>query len=139
MKKALVIFLILEVVFFVHFGLAWFAPHIVKNTLGQVTMMYSLVGVLTVVQLILSVLIARKWPQKAAVGLLGLNTLKLLVSLVLFLVMVVPICGKSVATGLNFCVVYFYFLIFGAVFMTQILFKQPAPVDSKANQSTTKE
>lgn len=139
MKKALVIFLVLEVAFFVHFGFAWFAPHIVKNTLGQVTMMYSLIGALTIAQLLLSVVVARKWPQKAAIGLLGLNTFKLLVSLALFFVMVIPICGKSVATGLNFCIAYFYFLIFGAVFMTQILFKKTTIDVPQTDQSAPKE
>ena len=75
-------------------------------------LMYGILCVLTTIHLFVVRVVVRRHQEQAAMIVMALNMLKMLLSIVLLFVIVVPFTGKGGAVALNFGVAYLFFLIF---------------------------
>lgn len=75
-------------------------------------LIYGILTVLTIAHLIVVRVIVSRHRQQAPMIVMALNMLKMLLSVVLLFVVVVPFTGKDAAVGINFAVAYVFFLIF---------------------------
>ena len=75
-------------------------------------LIYGILCALTVVHLIVVRAVVRRHCEQAPMIVMALNMFKMLLSVVLLFVAVVPFTGKDAAVGINFAVAYVFFLIF---------------------------
>ena len=77
-----------------------------------VLLIYGILFSLTMVHLFVVRTVVRRKRQQAAMIVMALNMLKMLLSVVLLFVVIVPFTGKDAAVGINFAAAYVFFLIF---------------------------
>lgn len=97
---------------FAHLSAALLCPDFVRVELPYVLLIYGILTVLTIAHLIVVRVIVSRHRQQAPMIVMALNMLKMLLSVVLLFVVVVPFTGKDAAVGINFAVAYVFFLIF---------------------------
>lgn len=97
---------------FLHIAAALFIPDFVSIALPHLLLMYGILCGLTVVHLFVVRRVVRRHKQQSAMIVMAMNMLKMLLSIVLLFVVVVPFTGKGGAVAVNFGVAYLFFLIF---------------------------
>ena len=97
---------------FLHIAAALFIPDFVRIALPHLLLMYGILCGLTVVHLFVVSRVVRRHQQQSAMIVMAMNMLKMLLSIVLLFVVVVPFTGKGGAVAVNFGVAYLFFLIF---------------------------
>ena len=97
---------------FVHVLTAYLWPDFVRVELPYLLLIYGILCALTVVHLFVVRAVVRRHREQAPMIVMALNMLKMLLSVVLLFVVVVPFTGKDAAVGINFAVAYVFFLIF---------------------------
>ena len=95
-----------------HIVVALLCPDFVRIALPHLLLMYGILCGLTVVHLLVVGKVVRRRQQQSAMIVMALNMLKMLLSIVLLFVIVVPFTGKGGAVAINFGVAYLFFLIF---------------------------
>lgn len=104
-----------------HFLIAALWPAFVKIQIPHILLIYGILGVLTVLHLFVVRIVAQRHQQQAAMIVMALNMLKMLLSVILLFVVVVPFTGKSGAVGINFAVAYVFYLIFDSQIVILLL------------------
>ena len=97
---------------FLHIAAALFLPDFVRVAFPHLLLMYGILCTLTVIHLFVVRTVVRRHQQQAPMIVMALNMLKMLLSIVLLFVIVVPFTGKGGAVAINFGVAYLFFLIF---------------------------
>ena len=97
---------------FVHVLTAYLWPDFVRVELPYLLLIYGILCALTVIHLIVVRAVVRRHREQAPMIVMALNMFKMLLSVVLLFVAVVPFTGKDAAVGINFAVAYVFFLIF---------------------------
>lgn len=95
-----------------HFLTAVICPGAVKIEVAHLLLIYGILCLLTGAHLFVTKAITRNKRESAPIIVMGLNMLKMILSIVLLFVVVVPLTGKGAAVALNFAVAYMFFLIF---------------------------
>lgn len=104
-----------------HFLIAALWPAFVKIQIPHILLIYGILGVLTVLHLFVVRIVAQRHQQQAAMIVMALNMLKMLLSVILLFVVIVPFTGKSGAVGINFAVAYVFYLIFDSQIVILLL------------------
>ena len=104
-----------------HFGVAWFCPETVKISVAHLLLIYGILCMLTGVHLFVTRTVTHRKRESAPIIIMGLNMLKMLLSIVLLFVIVVPLTGKGAAVALNFAVAYLCFLIFDSMMVIRMM------------------
>lgn len=97
---------------FLHIVTALLWPDFTQVAFPHLLLMYGILCVLTTIHLFVVRAVVRRHQEQAAMIVMALNMLKMLLSIVLLFVIVVPFTGKGGAVALNFGVAYLFFLIF---------------------------
>ena len=97
---------------FLHIVTALLWPDFTKVAFPHLLLMYGILCVLTTIHLFVVRVVVHRHQEQAAMIVMALNMLKMLLSIVLLFVIVVPFTGKGGAVALNFGVAYLFFLIF---------------------------
>lgn len=97
---------------FIHLTATLLWPGFVRVALPHVLLIYGILTVLTIAHLLVVRVIVLRHRQQAPLIVMAMNMLKMLLSIVLLFVVVVPFTGKDAAVGINFAVAYVFFLIF---------------------------
>ena len=97
---------------FLHIVTALLWPSFVQVAFPHLLLMYGILCVLTTIHLFVVRAVVRRHQEQAAMIVMALNMLKMLLSIVLLFVIVVPFTGKGGAVALTFGVAYLFFLIF---------------------------
>lgn len=105
----------------IHFLAAVLWPAFVKIQIPHILLIYGILGVLTVLHLFVVRIVSQRHRQQAAMIVMALNMLKMLLSVILLFVVVVPFTGKSGAVGVNFAVAYVFYLIFDSQIVILLL------------------
>lgn len=121
MKKLVTSAFLVFVVPFIHFLLALAAPSLVKLSFVHILLIYSMLAILTAVHLFVVKKISQNKKDQAPLIVVALNMLKMIVSVVLLFVVVVPFTGKGGAVALNFAAAYFFFLVFDSQMVILLL------------------
>ena len=106
-----------------HFLTALLWPSMVKIELAHLLLIYGMLCMLTGLHLFVVKIIASRNKEQAPIIVVGLNMLKMLLSIVLLFVLIVPLAGKSAAVGINFAVAYLFFLVFDSQIVILLLNK----------------
>ena len=96
----------------IHLLTAYLYPDFVRVKMPYVLLIYGILFSLTMVHLFVVRTVVRRKRQQAAMIVMALNMLKMLLSVVLLFVVIVPFTGKDAAVGINFAAAYVFFLIF---------------------------
>ena len=104
-----------------HFLAAVLWPSFVKIQIPHLLLIYGILGALTVLHLFVVRIVAQRHRQQAAMIVMALNMLKMLLSVILLFVVVVPFTGKSGAVGVNFAVAYVFYLVFDSQIVILLL------------------
>ena len=107
-----------------HFLTAALWPAFVKIQIPHILLIYGILAVLTVLHLFVVRIVAQRHRQQAAMIVMALNMFRMLLSIVLLFVVVVPLTGKSGAVGINFAVAYLFFLLFDSQLVVLLLNKE---------------
>ena len=105
----------------IHFLLTAFFPELMQMTLPHLLLIYAILLALTIFHLFVARLVARKFEQQASLIIVVLNMLKMILSVVLLFLIVVPITGKGGAVALNFMGAYIFFLVFDSQMVIMLL------------------
>lgn len=105
----------------IHFLLAALVPNVMQMTFAHLLLIYAILLALTILHLFVARLVARKFEQQASLIIIALNMLKMILSVVLLFLIVVPITGKGGAVALNFMGAYIFFLIFDSQMVILLL------------------
>jgi hypothetical protein len=104
-----------------HFLTAMLWPQTVGMELAHLLLVYGTLCLLTGAHLFVVRIVARRNKQQAPIIIVGLNMLKMLLSVVLLFVVVVPFAGKGAAVAINFAVSYLFFLLFDSQIVILLL------------------
>ena len=104
-----------------HFLTALLWPQFVRVQIPHLLLIYGILAALTVAHLFVVRIIARRNRQQSAMIVMAMNMLKMLLSVVLLFVVVVPLAGKSAVVGINFAVAYLFFLVFDSQIVIMLL------------------
>ena len=97
---------------FLHIVTTLLWPDFIQVAFPHLLLMYGILCVMTTIHLFVVRVVVRRHQEQAAMIVMALNMLKMLLSIVLLFVIVVPLTGKGGAVALNFGVAYLFFLIF---------------------------
>ena len=106
-----------------HFLTAALWPETVKIGVAHLLLIYGILCLLTGVHLFVTKIVTSRKPESAPIIIMGLNMLKMILSIVLLFVVVVPLTGKGAAVALNFAVAYLCFLIFDSMMVIRMMKK----------------
>lgn len=87
-------------------------PETVKIAVAHLLLIYGILCLLTGLHLFVTKIITRNKNEQAPIIIMALNMLKMILSIILLFVVVVPLAGKGAAVALNFAVAYLFFLVF---------------------------
>lgn len=104
-----------------HFATVAVYPGFAKIRIPHLLMIYGILAMLTGVHLFVVRTIVRRHHEQSAIIVMGLNMLKMILSIVLLFVVVVPFAGKGGAVAINFGLAYFFFLIFDSKIVIMLL------------------
>ncbi|MBO7496040.1 MAG: hypothetical protein J6T98_05765 [Salinivirgaceae bacterium] len=104
-----------------HFLAALLWPSMVKIEMAHLLITYGMLSLLTGIHLFVVKIVAGRNKEQAPIIIVGLNMLKMLLSIVLLFVLIVPLTGKSAAVGINFTVAYLFFLVFDSQIVILLL------------------
>ena len=104
-----------------HFLTALLWPATVRIAIEHLLLIYGILTVLTCAHLFVVKMVASRNKKQAPLIVVALNMLKMLLSIVLLFVVVVPFTGKSAAVGINFAVAYLFYLIFDSQIVILLL------------------
>lgn len=105
----------------IHFLLTALVPDIMQMTLSHLLLIYAILLALTILHLFVARLVARKFEQQASLIIVALNMLKMILSVVLLFLIVVPVTGKGGAVALNFMGAYIFYLVFDSQMVILLL------------------
>lgn len=105
----------------IHFLLTALVPDVMRMTIPHLLLIYAILLALTILHLFVARLVTRKFAQQASLIIVALNMLKMILSVVLLVLVVVPITGKGGAVALNFMGAYIFFLIFDSQMVILLL------------------
>lgn len=121
MKKLTTSIVFILIVPIAHFLLALLAPSLVQLKFAHILLIYGILATLTLVHLFVVERIVHSHKEQAPIIIMALNMVKMIASLVLLFVIVVPQAGKGGAVALNFAAAYFTFLIFDSQMVVLML------------------
>lgn len=122
MNKRITIFqIIILCIPVVHIILSLVAPTFVIMAFKHLLLTYGMLLLLTFFHLLFVRIASRRLPEQAALITMGLNLFKMIISIALLFVIVVPLAGKGGATAVNFAVAYLFFLILDSQLAIYIL------------------
>lgn len=121
MKKLTTSIVFILIVPIAHFLLALLAPSLVQLKFAHILLIYGILATLTLVHLFVVKRIVHSHKEQSPIIIMALNMVKMIASLVLLFVIVVPQAGKGGAVALNFAAAYFTFLIFDSQMVVLML------------------